>query len=112
MSWLLREDEVLAVIEEQAKGRLRPVDGALLLRGRALVHTLTTAEAVDVAWCVPVDAGDGSGKRCLEVRRTATLGPRRVARPRPRTASLVVAGEGAFERWRLHVGDRLEIREA
>ena len=107
MSWLLREGEVLAAIEEPRPGWALSLQGAVVLHGPRLVHTLRQAVALDVAWCSPVSEGD---KECLEVRRLATVPPRRVARPRLGPAPLVVATEGAFERWQLKVGDRLEIR--
>lgn len=83
------------------------LQGAVVLRGPRLIHTLRQAVALDVAWCSSVTEGDNEW---LEVRRLATLPPRRVARPRLGPAPLVIATEGAFERWHLKVGDRLEIR--
>ena len=78
-----------------------------MLRGQRLIQTLAPPVALDVAWCSSVIEED---KELLEVRRLATLAPRRVARPSLGPAPLVIATEGAFERWQLKVGDRLEIR--
>jgi uncharacterized protein len=55
---------------------------------------------VDVAFC----------DRDLKVISIVRLRRHRIARPRRHGRMLVVASEGAFERWRLAVGDRLEIK--
>jgi uncharacterized membrane protein (UPF0127 family) len=55
---------------------------------------------IDVAFC------DAEGV----VLRTVTLAPWRLS-PYVRRAAFVVEAEaGAFERWRLRTGDRLELR--
>jgi hypothetical protein len=65
-----------------------------------------------VAWCTRADAhGDGDG-RALRVRRIAVVGRYRVSAPHLGGGRLVVAPAGTFERWRLQVGDRLEVCEA
>lgn len=108
MSWLLRDGDVLAALERRRPGWPKSLTGAMVLRGPALVQTIAHATSLDLAWCGDV-AADG-GTPCLEVRRIACLGPRRMALPHLARGALVVAGRGAFERWRLQVGDRLEIR--
>ncbi|MGH9076181.1 MAG: hypothetical protein ACRDY0_01775 [Acidimicrobiales bacterium] len=117
MPWLMRADEVLAAVET-GRARLRGwppggVDGALVVRGPGVVHTLCSPQGVDIAWCAPGPARPPDlpidGCEGLEVRRTATLGSRRVARPLAPGATAVVAGAGAFERWRLRAGDRLQV---
>lgn len=108
MSWLLREGEVLAALD----GRRRlggPIEGARLCPAPVLLHTLGCAVAVDLAWCGP--ARTETGEDCLQVRRIATVGPRRVARPHVGRGAVIAAEMGAFERWHLQVGDRLEIRD-
>lgn len=109
MSWLLRDGDVLAAIDADGRGWTGTIQGAVVRRGPVLAHTLTCATARDLAWCVP--ARTESGEPCLEVRRIASLRPRRLGMPQIRRGVLVVAEEGAFERWNLHVGDRLEIRD-
>jgi uncharacterized membrane protein (UPF0127 family) len=106
--WLLRDGEVLATLEvaeslpERAKGLLGRdgIDGALLIRPARSVHTIGMRFPIDVAFC---DAD-------LEVITTMCLGPFRVCLPRVRARLVVEAEAGAFERWNLRVGDRLEIK--
>ncbi len=66
MSWLLRDGDVLATLSRSA-GRGWPacLQGAVVLRGPALVHTLTPshARALDVAWCGPAEVG--SSQSCV-----------------------------------------------
>ena len=106
--WLVRAGDVLATVEvcagarARAKGLLgrREIDGALLLRPCRSVHTIGMRAPIDVAFC------DASGS----VLRTCTLHPWRVSRLVLRAAFVVEAGAGAFERWNLVPGDRLELR--
>jgi uncharacterized membrane protein (UPF0127 family) len=65
-----------------------------------VLHTVAQPTGVDVAFC----------DQDLEVLATVWLRPWRVARPRLRARHVVVASSGAFERWRLAAGDRLEIK--
>lgn len=110
--WLLRDGAVLASVDEavsendhlRALRHRPPPEGAFLLKPPLLLHTLGLPYAVDVAFCE-----DGTEGR-MAVTETVRLAPFRVARPRPGTKMLVVAVDGAFERWRLAVGDELEIR--
>ena len=108
MSWLVRDGDVVAAAEiaHTARDRRRGLlgrdshDGALVLRPCRHVHTAGMRFAIDVAFC------DAEGV----VLRTVTLAPWRVS-PYVRRAAFVVEAEaGAFERWRLRAGDRLELR--
>ena len=112
MSWLVRRDpsaadEVLAAAEVAATraarrrgllGRDR-VDGALVLRPCRQVHTFRMRMPIDVVWC----ADDG------RVLRVATMAPGRVSRPVLRARFVIEAAAGATDRWRLRVGDPLEV---
>jgi uncharacterized membrane protein (UPF0127 family) len=108
VAWLLRDGEVLAAVEVAESFRARLVgllgrdglDGALLLRPARSVHTVGMRFALDVAYC----------SRDLTVLRTQRLRPHRLSRPPLRTRCVIEAEAGAFERWRLRPGDRLEIQ--
>ena len=110
MSWLLREDDVLAAVEEARPGWPVSLRGAMVRRGPAVVHTLTVSITLDLAWCYDVSGDNGATR--LEVRRIGCLAPRRLARPHLGRGAFIVAAGGAFERWHLRIGDQLEIREA
>ena len=109
MPWLLREDQVLAAVEvaESRKDRMRGllgrdgIDGALLLRPGKSVHSFGMRFALDVAFC------DGD----MVVLRTVRLRPNRMTRPALRAHCIIEAESGAFERWKLRTGDKLEVRE-
>jgi hypothetical protein len=109
MSWLLRDGDVLGVVtEDRARGWRESLQGAVIIRSPAMVHTLTAAVSLDVAWCSTLTLDDG--RSCLKVRRVTTIAPRRVAPPLLASGALVVAAGSTFDRWHLQVGDRLEIR--
>ena len=73
----------------------------MLFRRPLLVHTIGVGFGVDAAFCNPE-------MRVTDIARLRRL---RVALPRPsRGRIVIIAGEGAFERWRLAVGDRLEVK--
>jgi uncharacterized protein len=107
--WLVRDGEVLATAEEARTRRERTkgllgrdgFTGALVFRPCRQVHTMGMRFAIDVAFC----AGDGT------VLRTSTLRPRRLSALVWRSAFVIEAESGAFERWGLRVGDRVEIKE-
>jgi uncharacterized protein len=108
MAWLVRDGDVLATAEvaHTARSRRRGLlgrdahDGALVLRPCRHVHTAGMRFPIDVAFC------DAEGV----VLRTVTLAPWRLS-PYVRRAAFVVEAEaGAFDRWRLRAGDRLELR--
>ncbi len=109
MAWLLRDGTVLASLEiaESFVARNRGLlgrngtTGAMLLRHTKGVHSVGMRFAIDVAFLdkelVVVDA--------LTLRRYW------LALPRMKARSVLEAEAGAFERWGLKVGDRLEIQE-
>jgi hypothetical protein len=106
VAWLVRDGDVLAaveVVDSRRPGRavasLKDVEGALLLRRPLVVHTFGAGLAVDVAFC----------DRDMAVLSTVCLSRHGLARPRPGAACAVVARAGAFERWGLALGDRLEV---
>jgi uncharacterized protein len=109
MGWLLREGEVLASIEvadtrpARRRGLLGrdAIDGALLLVPARSVHTIGMRFPIDVAWL------DGQ----LNVLRTTCMRRNRVSRPLLRSHSVLEAEAGAFARWDLVVGDRLELKD-
>ena len=106
--WLVRDDEVLATAEVAADARARRrgllgrdgIDGVLVLRPCRHVHTFRMRFAIDVAFC------DVNGL----VLRTCSLPPGRVSPVVRRAAFVLEAGAGAFDRWRLRSGDRVELR--
>jgi uncharacterized protein len=106
--WLLREGEVLAALEvaerrrDRRQGLLRRygIQGALLLRPARAVHTIGMRFPIDVAFC----------DEELTVVSTTRMRPRRVGRPRLRAKCVIEAEAGAFDRWGLRSGDRLEVK--
>lgn len=107
-AWLIRDDEVLAALEvaECRRDRMRGllgrdgIDGALLLRPAHQVHSFGMRFPIDVAFCT----------KDLIVLRTVSLRPHRMTRVSIRGSCIIEAEAGAFERWRLHPGDQLEVR--
>ena len=108
MPWLVADGRVLASVEiaaghrSRAKGLLGRdgVDGALLLRPARSVHSFGMRMPIDVAFC---DAE-------LRVLEIVALRPRRLTRPRWRSGAVIEAELGAFERWGVRVGDKLEVK--
>jgi uncharacterized membrane protein (UPF0127 family) len=106
--WLVRDGDVLAAAEVASGGRARrkgllgrdSFEGALVLRPCRHVHTVGMRFAIDVAFC------DVQGV----VLKTRTLAPWRLSPVVYRAAFAVEAEAGAFERWGLRVGDRVELR--
>ncbi len=109
MPWLVRDGKVLATIEEATSLRDRTrgllgrdgLKGAILLRPARSVHSVGMAFTIDVAFCT----------KDLVVLRTICLKPSRMTRPAVRGGCVIEAESGAFERWKLQPGDKLEIRE-
>ena len=110
MAWLLRQGEVLASIDTPSSvtSRLRGYGrrdaddgGGVLLRNWRSAHSFGTRGPLDVAH---LDAD-------LVVVATGTLGRNRIGRPRSRGHHVLLAERGAFDRWGLRPGDRLEIKE-
>ena len=108
MSWLVRDGDVLAAAEvaDTARGRRRGLlgrdafAGALVLRPCRNVHTARMRFPIDVAFC------DTEGL----LLRTVTLAPWRVSPIVRRAAFVIEAEAGAFDRWQLRAGDRVELR--
>ncbi|MEO6120933.1 MAG: DUF192 domain-containing protein [Acidimicrobiales bacterium] len=109
MAWLVRDDEVLCTLEVPTgmAGRMRGllgrdgIDGAIVLKPTRSVHTFGMRFAIDVAFC----------DKEFVVVDTVCMPANRVSRPRRRSRCVIEAEAGAFERWRLAPGDKLEIRE-
>lgn len=107
--WLVRDGEVLAAAEvartrrERARGLLGRdgFTGALVFRKCRQVHTFGMRFDIDVAFC------DADGI----VLRASTLHRRRMSALVWRSAFVIEAEAGAFERWGLRVGDRVEVKE-
>jgi uncharacterized protein len=108
MVWLVRDGSVLAAAEvadgfgarrRGLLGRDR-VEGALVLRRCRNVHTFGMRFPIDVAFC------DEAGT----VLRTCALARWRVSPVVLRSAFVIEAEAGAFDRWGLRVGDRVELR--
>ena len=104
MGWLLRRGEVLAsldVHEASVDGAAAPEVGALLRRDVRVVTGFGASGRSDVAWL------DGE----LTVRALGRVS-RFGVRLAPRECKAVLSAErGAFERWRLEIGDQLEVHE-
>jgi uncharacterized membrane protein (UPF0127 family) len=108
MSWLLRDGDVLAALEvadtlgARAKGLLGRdgLDGALLLKPAKSVHTIGMRFPIDVAFC----------DRGLTVVDVVCMKQHRLGLPRLKAHAVIEAEAGAFERWGLRPGDRLEIK--
>ena len=107
MSWLVRDGDVLAAAEvaDAARARRRGLlgrdsfDGALVLRPCRNVHTARMRFAIDVAFCDPEGV----------VLRTVSLPPWRVSPYVHKAAFAIEAQAGAFDRWQLRTGDRVEL---
>ena len=108
MGWLVRDGEVLATVEvaDSLKSRLRgllgrdALDGALLINKARSVHTVGMRFPIDVAFC----------DRNMTVLATKRMRRYRIGAPRLRARCVLEAEAGAFERWQLRPGDRLEVK--
>jgi uncharacterized membrane protein (UPF0127 family) len=76
------------------------LDGVLVLRPCRQVHTFRMRFPVDVAFC------DRDGF----VLHVSTLARNRISRPVLRAYFAIEARAGAFDRWKVAVGDVVEIR--
>jgi len=109
VGWLVRGGDVLCSLEvagsagERIRGLLGRdrLDGALLLPRCRSVHTLGMHFAIDVAFL---------DRRGTVVAVVAPMRRWRVGRMRLRGRQVLEAEAGAFERWRLAVGDELDFR--
>ena len=108
MTWLLRDGDVLAAADvvEEWRGRSKGLlgrdgyEGAMVLTRTRSIHTVGMRFAIDVAFC----------DRDLLVLGVARVPPLRLALPRRKCRTVIEAEAGAFERWGLRAGDRLELR--
>jgi hypothetical protein len=108
MTHLWRGAELLATAEVASTRAARRrgllgrdgVDGVLVLRPTRAVHTLGMRFDLDVAY---VDAAG-------VVVDTRRMRRRRLGLPRLRARAVLEAEAGAFDRWRLRVGDVVEVR--
>jgi uncharacterized membrane protein (UPF0127 family) len=108
MGWLVRGEDVLAAAEVAVTRRHRrqglsgrdELEGVLVLRPCRQVHTFRMRFPIDVAFC------DRDGF----VLHVASLRPWRLSRPVPRAYFAIEARAGAFDRWKLVVGDIVEVR--
>lgn len=100
---MLASVEVADTARSRSRGLLgrEGIDGALLLRPAAAVHTLGMRFPIDVAYC---DAD-------LVVLGTVTMASWRLGRPRPSSRAVLEAEAGAFDRWGLRPGDALEVAD-
>ncbi len=94
--------EVAEGFRDRSRGLLgrHGIDGAILLRPARQVHSVGMKFPIDVAFC----------DKDLVVLRTVCLVPGRVTRPSLRRGCVIEAEAGAFDRWRLRPGDKLEVR--
>jgi uncharacterized membrane protein (UPF0127 family) len=108
MAWVVRGEDVLAAAEVAVTRRQRrkgligrdEVEGVLVLRPCRQVHSIGMRFPIDVAFC------DRDGF----VLHTASLAPWRMSRPVPRAYFAIEATAGSFDRWKLVVGDIVEVR--
>lgn len=107
VGWLVVDGHVAAAAEiatsraERRRGLRGRVDfeGALVLEPCRSVHTLGMRFSIDVAYCDE----DGTVLDCR------TLSPWRVSWPRWRSRRVVEARAGAFARWGIEPGCRVEV---
>ena len=108
-TWLLRDGAVLANAEvastynERLRGLLgrSGYEGAFVLPHTRSVHSMGMRFAIDVAFL----------DRQLCVVDCMCLAPWRMTLPRWRARMVLEAEAGAFERWGLRVGDKLELHD-
>ncbi len=107
--WLLRDGDVLATAEiaRSVPARIRGLlgrngyEGALVLPRTRAVHTVGMRFPIDVAFL----NGDNV------VVDVCYLPPWRLTRPRLHCRAVLEAEGGAFERWGLKPGDKLELHD-
>jgi len=109
--WLVRDETVLSALEvaesfrDRSRGLLGRdgIEGAILLRPARQVHSFGMRFGLDVAFCTGATTE-------LVVARMVCLPPGRITRPSIRCRCVIEAEAGAFARWGLRTGDRLEVR--
>ena len=105
----MRGDDVLCSVEvatahgARARGLLGRdgLEGGLLLPRCRSVHTIGMRFPIDVGFL---------DRRGLVVGVVTPMRPWRLGRARLRARQVLEAEAGAFDRWRINVGDLLEIR--
>jgi uncharacterized membrane protein (UPF0127 family) len=108
MTWLVRDDDVLAAAEVADSRRRRArglvgrddIEGAFVIRPCRQVHTFRMRFPIDVAFC----------DRAGTVLHLTCLAPWRVSRVVWRSAFVIEARSGSFERWKLRPGDVVELK--
>ena len=108
--WLLRDGEVLAAAEmaDSLLSRNRGLIGKQGYEGAFLIpHTSGALHAFGMRFALDVAFLD----KDLTVVDTVHLSPWRFTRPRRRCRTVLEAQSGAFERWQLCPGDRLELHD-
>jgi uncharacterized protein len=106
--WLLRDGEVLAAAEraDTFLSRNKGLIGRSEFEGAFLIpHTSGALHAFGMRFALDVAFLDKE----LTVVDVAHLAPWRITLPRRRCRTVLEAQSGAFERWRLRPGDRLEL---
>ncbi|MEX0659582.1 MAG: DUF192 domain-containing protein [Egibacteraceae bacterium] len=95
--------ELATSIDARTRGLLGRdgIAGAMLLSPATMVHTIRMRFDIDVAFC----------DRDLVVLRTVTMRRHRLARPVRHTRAVLEAEAGAFARWGLTPGARLQVRD-
>lgn len=112
MAWLLREGEVLASVDVarapyqrvlQMSRRDSDSDAAacLLVPNFGVIHSLFSSGYLDIAQL----------DEAFVVTKVRSLRPNRVAIARWSKGSALLASSGAFERWRIAVGDHLVVKQ-
>ncbi len=108
MPWLVRGEDVLASAEVAVTRKVRRrgligrdhVDGVLVLRPCRQVHTFGMQFPIDVAFC----------DRYGFVLHVSRMRPGRVSRYIFHAYFAIEASEGAFDRWKIGLGDIVEVR--
>ena len=108
MAWLVCDARVLASAEvadtrrDRRRGLLgrESIEGALVIEPCRWIHTIGMKFPIDVAYLDP----DGVVVKTIQMQRF------RMGIPVWNASSVIEAEAGAFGRWGLRVGDRIEIR--
>lgn len=108
MAWLVCDARVLASAEvaESRRDRRRgllgrdSIEGALVIEPCRWIHTIGMKFPIDVAYLDP----EGVVVKTIQMQRY------RMGIPVWNASSVIEAEAGAFGRWGLRVGDRIEIR--
>lgn len=110
--WLTRDDQVLATVDLSKRLRRRsvPAGSVVVVAQARLVQLLVLPPSLDTAWCqYPVGETAEPGVHLLVVRGIGRRSVLRSAAPH-RPGAILIAPGASFDRWRLQVGDRLEVK--